>query len=250
MTRWGSEMEPELEAFLRHMPFERTVPAQLRERVLARARETLANAGAIAPAVRLAPARTAWAPQPGPRRRSWVTVAWAAAVVLAIGAGGALAALHLRGSSGTGDMARADWLAAVNRDAVRARVGGDAEATLPADELDSTDPKVAATAAKRARPARSGATADPFAVEISLLQRAQAAYTRRDFTAALTLIVEQARRFPNGHLAEEREALRVRSLARLGRKGDARRAASDFRSRFPRSRLLPRDGNGVETPMP
>jgi len=54
------------------------------------------------------------------------------------------------------------------------------------------------------------------------------------------LIAEHARRFPNGRLAEEREALRVRSLADSGRMADARRAVAAFGARFPRSVLLPR----------
>src|SRR5437016_1884991 len=39
-------------------------------------------------------------------------------------------------------------------------------------------------------------------------------------------------------LVEEREALRVKSLAGLGRQDDARRAAAEFHARFPRSVLL------------
>jgi hypothetical protein len=52
-------------------------------------------------------------------------------------------------------------------------------------------------------------------------------------------IVEHARRFKNGRLAEEREALRVKALVGLGRTHDARRAAAAFEARFPNSVLLP-----------
>jgi hypothetical protein len=97
-----------------------------------------------------------------------------------------------------------------------------------------------AVTARPARPARAGGAADPFTAELDLLQRAHAAYTRRDFAGALTLVAEHARRFPKGHLAEQREALRVRSLAGSGRSDEAHRAAAAFAAGFPRSVLLPR----------
>jgi hypothetical protein len=62
---------------------------------------------------------------------------------------------------------------------------------------------------------------------------------REDFAAAQPPIAEHARRFQDGRLAEEREALRVKSLAGLGRSDEARRAAAAFKARFPRSVLLP-----------
>jgi hypothetical protein len=52
-------------------------------------------------------------------------------------------------------------------------------------------------------------------------------------------IAEHARRFRDGRLAEEREALRVGALAGLGRDEEARHAASNFRTRFPQSVLGP-----------
>ena len=90
------------------------------------------------------------------------------------------------------------------------------------------------------RPARPAAKGDPFSAELELLQRAHAAYTGRDFSNVLALIAEHARRFPKGRLAEQREALRVRSLAGAGRADEARRAAAAFAVQFPRSVLLPR----------
>ncbi|HVZ86508.1 MAG TPA: hypothetical protein VHG72_06045 [Polyangia bacterium] len=88
-------------------------------------------------------------------------------------------------------------------------------------------------------PERTSTRSDLVRVELRLLQRARAAVVRGDFEAALQVIAEHTRRFKNGRLAEEREALRVKSLAGLGRTGEARRAAAAFRSHFPRSVLLP-----------
>jgi predicted ATPase len=74
---------------------------------------------------------------------------------------------------------------------------------------------------------------------LRLLRQARAAVARRDFTAALVRIAEHTRRFKDGHLEEEREALRVRALSGLGRTQEARRAADAFEASFPRSVLLP-----------
>ena len=81
--------------------------------------------------------------------------------------------------------------------------------------------------------------ADAARAELRLLRQARAAVAREDYAAALPPIAEHARRFKDGRLTEEREALRVKSLAGLGRSEDARRAAAAFRARFPRSVLLP-----------
>ncbi len=74
--------------------------------------------------------------------------------------------------------------------------------------------------------------------ELRLLERARAAVAREDFAAALPPLTEHARRFRDGRLAEEREALRVKALAGLGRTAEARRAMAAFEARFPRSPLL------------
>jgi hypothetical protein len=87
---------------------------------------------------------------------------------------------------------------------------------------------------------------ESYAAELDLLKRAQAAYAERDFADALVLVAKHAQRFPKGRLAEEREALRVRSLAGAGRRVEARRAAAAFADRFPRSVLMPRLQEALE----
>jgi hypothetical protein len=81
--------------------------------------------------------------------------------------------------------------------------------------------------------------AEAVRAELRLLRQARVAVARGDFAAALSPIAEHSRRFKNGRLAEEREALRVKALAGLGRMEEARHAAVAFRARFPRSVLLP-----------
>ena len=74
------------------------------------------------------------------------------------------------------------------------------------------------------------------------MRQARAAVARGDFEVALSATSEHARRFKNGRLVEEREALRVKALMGLGRAEEARHAAAAFRARFPRSVLLPTVG--------
>jgi len=81
---------------------------------------------------------------------------------------------------------------------------------------------------------------DPYAMELRLLRPAQLALGRSSFANALALVVEHQRRFPSGHFAEEREALRVKALVGLDRREEARKAAAAFQVRFPNSALLAR----------
>ena len=85
-----------------------------------------------------------------------------------------------------------------------------------------------------------GGTPSRLAAELDLLQAAHVAYTRRDDFHSLALVREHARKFPRGQLAEQREALRVRSLRRSGRNDEAQRAAAIFARQFPRSVLFAR----------
>jgi hypothetical protein len=189
------------------------VPDVVRARALARARTTLA----VVPSV----------PEPAPEARGrGLLLALAASVALAVGAAAAVAALR------TG---------ALRDREVAPRSPAHAVSTPPIATLD--EPTVALrpkATAKRQRPAGSSKAQESYAAELELLQRAQAAYAGRDFLGALVVISEHARRFPGGRLAEEREALRVRSLAGSGHSDEARRAAEAFGERFPRSVLLPR----------
>jgi hypothetical protein len=93
--------------------------------------------------------------------------------------------------------------------------------------------------AKPQRWAHPATAQESYAAELDLLARAQVACASREFSNALVLVAEHGRKFPNGRLAEEREALRVRALEGAGRTNEARRASAAFASRFPRSIMLP-----------
>jgi hypothetical protein len=82
-------------------------------------------------------------------------------------------------------------------------------------------------------------TAEDGREELRLLELARAKLANDDFAAALSPLAEHARRFRQGRLAEEREALRLRALSGLGRREEVRRGAAAFEARFPRSPLVP-----------
>jgi len=74
-------------------------------------------------------------------------------------------------------------------------------------------------------------------VERALLDQAQLAIARGDASASLVVLTAHNRRFPHGRLEEEREALAVKTLAALGRDGEAKARGARFRSHFPNSLL-------------
>lgn len=85
--------------------------------------------------------------------------------------------------------------------------------------------------------AQKGSTAAPVvdeAAETKLLGDAQSA-VKSDPAAALRACDEHAKRFPGGSLAQEREALAIEALVRLGRKGEAEKRLARFRAGYPSS---------------
>jgi len=78
-----------------------------------------------------------------------------------------------------------------------------------------------------------------LARERAMIDAVRAAVRASNHQEALRTIERHAREFQNGRLVEEREGLRVVALVRMGRAEEARRRARRFRTRFPRSLLLP-----------
>jgi hypothetical protein len=223
-----STLDPALESLLRPPKINWTAPPELRMRALSRARAFVAADGAILPSERPAPLISV----PSPPRRARVRIAFAAALAVAAGTAVAVAAFRMRAPEPT------PLVMPISQVAVRA---GGAAQRIPSE---SPSHPVIARAPRPAKlkgaPSRAGGAEHGFTSELELLQRAQVAYTSRAFPAALELIAEHARRYSRGHLAEEREALRIRCLRGAGRTNDAHRAATEFAVRFPRSVLLPR----------
>lgn len=116
-----------------------------------------------------------------------------------------------------------------------------------ADEPRTADPPSSAEPAtpEPARPStRRRATPldrDPalgLDAELSLLRRARAALPGAP-QQALQLLAEHRRRFPAGHLAEERTLLRVQALCAAGQRDRARAAARSFARAYPDSPHTP-----------
>ncbi len=77
-----------------------------------------------------------------------------------------------------------------------------------------------------------------LAGERTILDDARAAVGRGDGGAALIALEAHRRRYPNGALVEEREALTVMALAKLGRTAEAHKTADAFHERYPASLFL------------
>ncbi|MBX3186582.1 MAG: tetratricopeptide repeat protein [Labilithrix sp.] len=96
-----------------------------------------------------------------------------------------------------------------------------------------TSPPLVATSTD-ARASTSSAVGDEEG-EATLLRRAQAAIDSGDGVRALELLDTHARRYPNGVLADQREADRVLALCALGQMPASREAAERFLAARPRS---------------
>ena len=165
-----------------------------------------------------------------PHRPQWV-FAMAAGLVLALGA----AAYAARGWVGLSSSPAHVAPSAAPRAATPRPPA--AVPAMPEPDAPATIAPAATPHAKRSA-GRTTATGIPTNEELHLLRAARQDVTRGDFARALAVIGEHARRFRNGSLVEEREALRVKALAGLGRRDDAKRAAAQFRARFPHSVFL------------
>jgi hypothetical protein len=217
----AEQVERQVQAVIEQGRHIRRTPDVVRARLLARARGAVARS---ASATRLAIPETAAAWR---GRR----LAFAAAALLLFTAAGATAALYVH------DRRSIDIVPTARRSPEAPAVVASAR-ELPAAETEPAPQLVSRP--KLQRPHRALSPQESYAAELYLLQRAQSDYASQDFPDALVLVAEHARQFPKGRLAEEREALRVRSLAGAGRGDQARRALAAFARRFPRSALLPR----------
>lgn len=213
-------LEQQVEAVMEQGRQVRPAPDVVRARLLARARAAVAASRSSS-----TPMPALSTPAAGPGRR----IAVAAAALLVFVTAGTAAALYSR-------VTRAPDIAAP----LRAPEPPAVRTSEPAPETVPAPGPVPSTRSQRPHQSIAIAPQESYAAELQLLQRAQSEYASHDFANALVLAAEHGRRFPNGRLAEEREALRVRSLAHAGRGDEARRALASFAKRFPNSAFLPR----------
>jgi hypothetical protein len=219
MIRFGRRLSPEVRALLDRERAIPPQPASVRARALARARAASTSASKAAAPVSVGAL-------PG---RRWAA---AAALLCVLGAAVGAAAYQIRVRLAPLPSNR---LAGAT---VRAAAPALARSSSPsADPVDDSMPQPVRAAVPHT--AVPWSKAEAGREELRLLRQARAAVARNDFAAALPPLVEHARRFKDGSLAEEREALRVKALAGLGRTDEARREATAFGACFPRSVLLP-----------
>ncbi len=213
------------------LALERAIPVQpaaVRARALVRARAAVvAGAGSLAaPAARAIP-------------RRW-TGGLALACIACAGVG--IAAYDLGARANLGVRVQPDMPAVFKLASSRERSPPvspavdsyiDAIADMPPVEVEARVAKATAGASPR-----WSSSTDAVRDELHLLKGARAAVAGEDYAAALFRLDEHARRFRAGRLTEEREALRIKALAGLGRTDEARHAAIAFRARFPHSVLV------------
>lgn len=202
----------------------RPLPELVRARALSRARK-VARTPVLVDAPRARPARFA------------ARAAMAAAIVL--GVAGVAFALRQSSPPASQSTGAALIVPSVPLSSASAAASA-AKPELSALPLAPSESALAPTASAPRLVARARNSAASIDSESELMRRAHAAYAERNFGTALRLVAEHAKKFPRGVLSEEREALRVRSLAAAGQTADARRASIAFAQRFPRSVLLAR----------
>lgn len=138
-------------------------------------------------------------------------------------------------------------------EATPARVAN--ETAVPTSPAQSA-PSVAADPGAGARKLGLGADArgadgrDPeLERERALLDVARGAIARGNADLALRSLDDHRTRFPQGRLAEDREALRIKALVAAGRTNEADRSRSAFVAKYPDSFALPRGaGSAVSVP--
>ena len=91
-----------------------------------------------------------------------------------------------------------------------------------------------------AQPAPTAAELDAqLREERAVLEMARTSLGRKDAKGALAQLEEHQHRFPDGRLAEERDAMMVTTLEGLGQHEQARERAKAFLSKYPDSLLAP-----------
>ncbi len=129
----------------------------------------------------------------------------------------------------------------VAADSLATRAARSSGVHAPSTAAPMARPVLAPVAAPTALPVAPPAAVvdlDGLREEQAPLDEARRDLDRGDALAALNATRSHAARFPQGALAEARDALRIRALVRLGRTDEARRELAAFRARYPHSLLL------------
>lgn len=214
---------------------ERTVTGDeaLKARVLDRARLALEGGKQVKVGSK---ALERW-PTPARARHAWRTLLVIAAALGAAGLAAAqLGALVMRGDRTAPAVIPTTPVKATAPVKTTAMPAAQPDPTAAPDVSVPVSPRESHPAAPPADSSRSAAR--QFASEVELLEPARSSIAQRDYAAALVLLAKHQHEFPNGELAQEREALRVRALWGAGQRSAAKAAAKAFGKRYPTSALL------------
>jgi hypothetical protein len=117
--------------------------------------------------------------------------------------------------------------------------------TVPVDSLPRAGSAPSASTSTAAsgdglRPSTASTSShDQLAAESALLDLARVAVAQGEGDRALEAVERHRTQFPNGILAEERDALAIKALHLVGRDAEARTRASRFERTYPKSLFLP-----------
>jgi hypothetical protein len=165
---------------------------------------------------------------------AWLGPAFVAGALLGVGAD------RLYGGSAKRGETR--FPAAVSRDGEQPVASATATlAPLRAPEIpaEPQKPEVEAKGRANAAPVSSTESASTLGAEQRLLDVSRRALARGEPAAGIGALQRHIVQFPNGQLAEEREALYTRILVALGRDEEAVARAASFHRRFPGSLFAP-----------
>ena len=134
-------------------------------------------------------------------------------------------------------------------------IGADAEDFETQDEADSrktlvlpVTPRQLATGVERnarRQLATDAPTTTPLPSEQSLLRRARRQFLAQNYLTALSTLRRHRLLYRNGVLAEERDALSIRALAKRGSTERARKLGQTFLQRYPGSIHIPVIQNAI-----
>jgi hypothetical protein len=113
-----------------------------------------------------------------------------------------------------------------------------AELPKPRVRLAPAKPHASPAAAEPAAPEPAppvAPSAPPTISEVALLEQARAALRAGDTAHALVLVEQDATLYPDGVLVEEREALAIETLIKLGRRDEAVAKWTKFATSYPHS---------------
>ena len=122
-----------------------------------------------------------------------------------------------------------------------------AVAVAPALSASAESPSVAPALPSSAPAVLSAGPQADESAERVLLDAARSALVHGDPDGSWDALRKHERRFPRGALAEEREALAVRTLASLGRGPEAKRRLEGLRRQYPHSVFLPAAESALNT---